>query len=318
VVELAALISFVENPTRALLRHRLGISVSDYLDEVQDAMPVELDPLEEWGVGQRLLEGVLAGGDRQECMRAEIARGALPPGELARPPLAKIGAIVDQVAEAARALAPGDPGSLDVSVALPDGRTLAGTVTGVCGDVVRAVSYSRVRSRDRLRAWVRLLALTAGRPERPFESVVIGRARAGIRGAAVTVARIRPLADTAEERREKALEHLAVLLDLYDRGMREPLPLACETSAAYAQAVVDGEDPVPAARGAWETVFRYDKEDRQPEHRLVYGDAVPLARLMAAAPRDDESWEASEETRFGRYAMRLWHALLAVEEVGER
>ena len=321
VVELAALVRFAEHPVRALLRDRLGISVSDYSDEVQDAMPVELDPLEEWGVGQRLLDGVLAGGDRLACMQAEIARGALPPGELARPPLARIVAVVDQVADSARTLAGGTPESVDVSVALPDGRALAGTVTGVCGDVVRAVSYSRVRPRDRLRAWVRLLALSAARPERPYESVVVGRARAGVRGAAVTVARIAPLAASPDARRQAALEHLAVLLDLYDRGMREPLPLACETSAAYAQALVDGEDAEAAARAAWETVFRYEKEDRQPEHQLAYGDAVPLARLLAAAPRDDErgpGWDEAIETRFGRYAMRLWRGLLAVEELSDR
>jgi exodeoxyribonuclease V gamma subunit len=317
VVELSLLIRFVEHPTRALLRDRLGISVSDYFDEVQDAMPVELDALEEWGVGQRLLEGVLAGGDRLACMQAEIARGALPPGELARPPLAKIDAIVAQVADAATTLAAGNPGSVDVSVALADGRTLAGTVTGVCGDTIRAVSYSRVRPRDRLRGWVQLLALSAARPERPLQSVVIGRARAGMRGANVTVARIPSLADTPELRRQVALEQLAVLLDLYDRGMREPLPLACDTSAAYAQAVAAGEDGESAAREAWETVFRYDKEDRQPEHVLVHGEAIPLARLLADAPRHDEGWEDAEATRFGRYAMRLWRGLLTVEELRE-
>ena len=45
--------------------------------------------------------------------------------------------------------------------------------------------------------------------------------------------------------------------------MREPLPLACETSAAYAQ---HGE---LAAGKAWTSTFDYDKEDRQPEHLLV-------------------------------------------------
>jgi exodeoxyribonuclease V gamma subunit len=318
IVELALLTRFVEHPVRALLRDRLGISVSDYFDEIKDAMPVELDALEEWGVGQRLLDGVLGGAEPRACMESEIARGALPPGELARPPLARIGAILERVAEAARTLAPGDPGSLDVSVVLPDGRTLAGTVTGVCGDTIRAVSYSRVRPRDRLRAWVRMLALTASRPERPFESVVIGRARAGVRGANVTVARIPPLASNPDARRSLALEQLEVLLDLYDRGMREPLPLACETSAAYAQAVAAGEDGEAAARGAWETVFRYEKEDRQPEHLLVHGEAVPLTRLMAEAPRDDEHWEETEASRFGRYAMRLWRGLLAVEELSDR
>jgi exodeoxyribonuclease V gamma subunit len=191
-------------------------------------------------------------------------------------------------------------------------------VTGVCGDTIRAVSYSRVRPRDRLRAWVQLLALSAARPERPFESVVIGRARAGVRGASVTVARIPALADTPDARRQAALAQLAIVLDLYDRGMREPLPLACDTSAAYAQAVAAGGDGESAAREAWETVFRYGKEDRQPEHMLIYGDAIPLARLLAEAPRDDERWEGEEANRFGRYAMRLWRGLLGVEELSDR
>jgi exodeoxyribonuclease V gamma subunit len=109
-----------------------------------------------------------------------------------------------------------------------------------------------------------------------------------------------------------------VLLDLYDRGMREPLPLACDTSAAYAQAVASGEDGESAAREAWETVFRYDKEDRQPEHMLIHGEAIPLARLLAEAPRDDERWEEAEATRFGRHAMRLWRGLLSIEELSDR
>ncbi len=325
VVELVNLIRFVEHPVKALLRDRLGISVGEFFDEVQDAIPVELDALEQWGVGQRLLEGVLAGAELKACMQAEIARGALPPGELARPALAEIGAVVGQIAGAAKDLgADRDPGSLDLNLALPDGRTLAGTVTGVCGDTLRTVSYSRVKPRERLRAWVRLLALSAARPERPFESVVIGRARADARWAGVTVARIPPLADTPEARRGTALGHLAVLLELYDRGMCEPLPLACDTSAAYAQAVVAGEDgdsAAAAARAAWETVFRYDKEDRDPEHMLVYGDAIPLAQLLEAGPRDDEQgpgWDDAGSTRFGRYALRLWRGLLAVEAVSDR
>ena len=318
------LIRFVEHPVRALLRDRLGISVGEYFDEVQDAIPVELDALEEWGVGQRLLDGVLGGAELRECMQAEIARGTLPPGELARPTLARIGAVVGQLAGEAKALGDQPPRSLDVHVVLPDGRTLAGTVTGVCGDTVRAISYSRVRPRDRLRAWVRLLALSAAYPDRPFESAVIGRARADARWAGATTARIPPLSDEPEERRQTALGHLAVLLDLYDRGMREPLPLACDASAAYAQAVVAGEDretAVAAAREAWETVYRFDKEDRQPEHILVYGDAVPLARVLDTEPASDErgpGWDETETTRFGRCALRLWRGLLAIEALSDR
>jgi exodeoxyribonuclease V gamma subunit len=323
VVELANLVRFVEQPVRALLRDRLGISVSERYDEVEDAMPVELDGLAKWGVGQRLLEGVLAGDDVKACMQAELARGTLPPGELARPPLVEVSRAVQQLAGAAQSLgATGQPGSLDVHLPLPDGRTLAGTVTGVCGDTIRSISYSRVRPRDRLRAWVRLLALTAARPERAFESVVIGRVRGGGSDFAdVTVARIASLGSDPAARREKALAHLDTILDLYDRGMREPLPLSCDASAAYAQAALAGGNPESAARSAWASGFGYDKEDRQPEHLIVYGAALDFAELLEQAIRSDEQgpgWHDSEPTRFGRYARRLWDELLASETVSDQ
>jgi exodeoxyribonuclease V gamma subunit len=307
VIELDNLVRFVENPVKAFLRDRLGISVSEFFDDVQDELPVELDALEKWGVGQRLLDGVLAGAELSAGKKAEIARGTLPPGHLALPVLEEIGAVVAQLAAAAKGLV-GDepPGSLDVNLALSDGRTLAGTVTGVCGDTLRAISYSRVRPRDRLRAWVRLLALSAARPERPFQSLVIGRARTGAFQADVTVARIQPVGH------EAALAQLEVLIDLYDRGMREPLPLSCDASAAYV------EGGVAAAEKAWTSTFDYPKEDRQPEHVLVHGGEIALSDLLSIAPRADEVWHPDEASRFGVYARRLWGGLLAREEIGDR
>jgi len=306
VIELDNLVRFVEQPVRAFLRDRLGISVSEFFDEVQDELPVELDALGKWGVGQRLLDGVLAGAELDDCKNAELARGTLPPGHLALPVLGEIGAVVAQLAGAANALGgAGPPGSLDVNLALPDGRTLAGTVTGVCGDTIRATSYSRVRPRDRLRAWVRLLALSAARPDRPFESLVIGRARSGSYRAEVTAARIAPVGGDA-------LAQLEILVDLYDRGMREPLPLSCDASAAYVQG------GIAAADRAWTSTFDYPKEDRQPEHLLVYGGSVSLADLLRTRPHDDENWYPDETTRFGAYARRLWEGLLAREVVDDR
>ena len=49
-------------------------------DEVGDALPVELDALERWGVGERLLDALMAGTDGRAAIRAEIAAGKLPPG----------------------------------------------------------------------------------------------------------------------------------------------------------------------------------------------------------------------------------------------
>jgi len=319
VIELDNLVRFVESPVRAFLRDRLGMSVSEFFDEVEDELPVELDALGKWGVGQRLLDGVLAGADLDACKNAELARGTLPPGHLALPVLEEIGAVVAQLASAAKALgAEESPGSLDVNLALPDGRTLAGTVMGVYGDTVRAISYSRVRPRDRIRAWVRLLALTAARPEPPFESLVVGRARAGAYQADVTVAKIPPVGEDRASRSRAALEQLAVLIDLYDRGMREPLPLSSDASAAYARAAAGGQDGTDAADKAWTSTFDYPKEDRAPEHVLVYGREISLSELLAPSPREDENWYPDEASRFGVYARRLWEPLLAREAVDDR
>jgi exodeoxyribonuclease V gamma subunit len=211
---------------------------------------------------------------------------------------------------------------VDVKVTLPDGRTLSGTVPGVYSDVLRTVTYSRVNARHRLQAYVRWLALTAAHPDRPFAAVTVGRARRGAADSAtITIARIPPLGEEPAERERLAREQLKTLVDLYDRGMREPLPLACMTSAAYAAATHAGGDASKAARAAWESGWNFPKEDAELEHQLVLGDVLTFDELTAEPPRDDESgdgWDDAEPTRFGRYSVRLWDALLQAEAVFER
>ena len=330
LVELEDLVRFAGHPVRAFLRQRLGITVGDYADEVDDALPVELDALERWGVGQRLLDGVLAGANIEACIAAEIARGTLPPGKLATPVIDRIRPIVAHIAAAARAELErggeeeprGQPASVDVKIALEDGRTLSGTVPGVYGDVLRTVTYSRVNARHRLQAYVRWLALTAAHPDRAFTAVTVGQARRGASDdATITIARIPPLADHPAVRSERVREPLATLIDLYDRGMREPLPLACMTSAAYATATHHGADAAKAARNEWESGWAFPREDAELEHQLVRGAIQTFDELTAEPPRADErgdSWDDTETTRFGRYSIRLWNGLLQTEAVFER
>ena len=74
-----------------------------------------------------------------------------------------------------------------------------------------------------------------------------------------------------------------------------------------------------AADKAWTSTFEYPKEDRQPEHVLVYGGADLAVRpARAAAPRTTSSGTRDEASRFGAYARRLWDGLLAREEIGDR
>ena len=368
VLALPDLVRFVQRPVRAFLSQRLGISIAEQDQEVRDALPVELDPLARWGVGERLLEDVLTGIDPRAALLAEIARGTLPPGELGRAVIQEVWPGVQSIAAHARAYAESPPPrSVETVVPLP-GLLLTGTVSGVRGNVLLTASYSTLNARHRLSAWVRLLALTAAHPEAPFRAITVGRAGSGSGGsgsggsgsggsgsggsgsgsggsgsgsggsgsggsgsgsggsaggdgtAQVAIAQIPALAADAADRRKRARALLADLADLRARGMREPLPLPCLTSAAYAQAVAMGSStpPLMVAQKAWKTAFGSFGEDREPEHQLVFGVDAPLTQLLGPAPLEDEQgdgWHAEETTRFGRLARRLWDSLLASESI---
>jgi exodeoxyribonuclease V gamma subunit len=169
---------------------------------------------------------------------------------------------------------------------------------------------------------VRLLALTAAHPERPFETATVGRRISGApRGARVSSVRIPSLASESPTRRAVALEHLAVLIDIYDRGMREPLPLSAQASGAYAQAAAAGKNAWAAGCREWESDWNYPKEDKAPEHQLTLGGVKTFAELLDQPPGPDEAgdgWDGTETTRFGRYARRLWTGLLSVETLEHR
>jgi exodeoxyribonuclease V gamma subunit len=312
LVELDDLVWFVQHPVKAFLRQRLGISVSDVEEEPEDGLPVELDALQRWSVGQRLLDERLAGIDLDACLVAETVRGILPPGELGAAILDEVLPTVEDILCAATAAVDetAETASVEVDIDLGDGRALVGTVPGVVGDVLRTATFSRVGPKQRLAAWVRLLALAAAHPERPFSAVTVGRGK----GDSYGLAYIAALGADAEARRRDALEQLRVLVDLHAGGMREPLPLYCKTSAAYAGAKPASR--VNKARSAWETA-RFDGEDREPEHQLVLGGIARFDDLLVAAPtahEDGPGWPADESTRFGRCARRLWDGLLAVEK----
>jgi exodeoxyribonuclease V gamma subunit len=100
--------------------------------------------------------------------------------------------------------------------------------------------------------------------------------------------------------------------------MREPLPLYCATSAAYAEAATAGEDPLAAAVSEWTSDWNFAKEDADFEHQLVLGGIRTIEDLLGEPPRTDErgpGWEPSESSRFGRYARRMSDGLRSCEEL---
>ena len=322
LVELEQLIAFLGRPVRGFLRQRLGVGATVRAQEIDDGLPLELDHLARWEIGDRLLSAQLRGADAAGARAAERARGTLPPGRIGEQRLDDLASFVDAVMDEARGAVDlgAEQRTVDVRISLDDGRLVRGTISGLAGDVVRHVGFSRVSAERRLGAWARVLALTAAFPERIFSAVTVGRARAGVSPhRRVTVVRVAPPAQltTADARQSWAREELGRLVDLYDRGMREPLPLYCETSAALA--APPATTARPRARKAWTSEFKRPREDLDQEHVLVLGPDRSFEDLLAEPPRDDEDWPGGAfESRLERYAHRLWDELLAAEEVTDR
>ncbi|MDQ4130233.1 MAG: exodeoxyribonuclease V subunit gamma, partial [Actinomycetota bacterium] len=337
-IELSELVQFLQHPVKTFLRRRLGVRLPTLQEQATDRIPVELDGLERYLIGERLLTARLAGVEATRWLAVERARGSLPPGALAEGLLHELGATVDAILAAAAEHAPGLPGgrsnglgpdwareSFEVVLTLPGGRTLVGTVPVVVParpgpHLLLTVQYSRVGAKHRLGTWARLLAASAAHPERRLAGVTVGRSAE--RGRTVRIARLPPLAPDPEARQRVAFEQLIRLVQLYEAGMCEPLPLYCDTSAAYAEAVQAGHDePLAAAADVWTTGRRrWPNEDLQPEHVLLHGGVVSFDVLCESPPGEDEQGEGwpDESTRFGRYARRLWDAVLAREEIDDR
>ncbi len=318
-VALQRLLDVVQHPARAFLRQRLDVAGSARNEEPEPAMPVELDGLTKWAVGERLLQARLTGAERRRIGALELARGELPPAPLADALLREIGSVVDGLLVSCSECLDAAPETLDVEVPLPDGRRLLGEVGGVRGKTVLTVTYATVKAKHRARAWVELLALAAAHPGRVGTARLVGRGDRGRRGEQDKTAVHTLAAPPAAE----AATLLAELVALRDAGLRQVLPLPVGPAAAYAEARRQRRDPASAmgaARSAWQSTFTFPGDDTDADHRLVWGGTVPFAtvwerRVAGGAP--GRGWDG-EPGDFARLARRVWEPLLDAETVAQR
>lgn len=180
----AGLTAILVHPARALLRARLGTGTRNWHQEPVDELPLELGPLDSYGVRARLLDDLEQGASPEDARTAERLRGSTPPGRIGLTALnAELDRAATILATARRARQAGPERLVEVaheavggdlpplawpegSLADPDRRLrIAGRVR-VWGDAVVRSSPSRASARDLLALWIDLLAVAAGRPGR--------------------------------------------------------------------------------------------------------------------------------------------------------
>ncbi len=294
VIDLTDLTRFFSHPVRALLRMRAGLFLFEDDEQLDDQIPIELDGLQSWSVGDRMLRLLLQGGDLDQLVAAEWRRGTLPPQRFGS---AALGPVIDQVSELAAGAAEfltGPARGVDITAETGDA-VITGTLPGIREGGPVSVAYSRLGPKHRLSSWIELLALTATEPDREWRAVTIGRRGRSILGP--LPAKIAQLL-------------LGDLVELYRTGLDAPLPLPPKASCEYARLSLAGR-PIEPLLGKIAQLYG---EDLDPSYEQVIGP--DLDHLMAEPARPEERrGDIDEPTRFGALARRLWQPLLRGEEL---
>ncbi|MCU1499281.1 MAG: exodeoxyribonuclease subunit gamma [Acidimicrobiales bacterium] len=295
VIDLADLRRFLDNPIQRFVDGRLQVALPRDEDARPTRLPVALTGLDRWKVGDRLLQTLLADGDVERWERVERQLGTLPPGSLGTAKVAEIVGLASALVEAARAhdVRSGPPDVLPVDLELPDGTRIVGSVAGRIRGAEPGpalVGYGSQKPKHGLGAWLDLAALTATDPANSWRAVTVHARRSRTRDPAEVSDLV--LAGEGPERLTHALESLAVIVDCYRRGLREPLPIFPTLSCAlYLEA---------AKPALWTSSGGFaDRDDRFVT--LAYGHLDYADLLTLPARPDDPPGEGARVLRYATY-----------------
>ncbi len=247
-VELAQLIRFAAHPAKHFAQTRLGLRLEiEDEDPASDEEPLALNYLQQWQLKDGLFD--LARGELDEAGAEWLVRaqGLLPPGNLGATEHRR-GAV--QVATLRQALAPhaehleASPAPVDIDV---QGVRLTGEVAGYVPSRARFLWWriGRIREKDRIEAWLRLLVLTCSVGERIEAHVV------GVTNAAQEETFAGPEPDLTQEM-------LGHWIKAWRRGASELVPLFPKTSWTWAQTQDEGK--------AWRAWTDGDWSESQDEY----------------------------------------------------
>ncbi|MEX0426072.1 exodeoxyribonuclease V subunit gamma [Nocardioides sp. DS6] len=306
-VSLEDLLAFFRSPVRGFFRDRLDLALPREEEPLSDGLPVEIDNLAQWSVGDRVLHDLLRGLAPEHARQQEWRRGVLPPGWLGWRLLHDVVGRATPIAEEAARLRTRPVGAVDVDVDLGDGRRLRGTVPQVYGDRLVPVTYSRLGATHRLQSWIQLLALAASDEDRAWSAFTVGRPTNSRSRTPYSLSQLGPLDHTARD-------VLRDLVAMRETGLTAPLPLPLKSSLVYARqrrtrATV--EHALEKVGWEWRD-GRFPGECSDVEQVAAWGAKAALPGLDTP-PGAGEDFPG-ETTRFGALALRLWAPLLTAEQ----
>jgi exodeoxyribonuclease V gamma subunit len=247
-ITLDDLVRFWRSPPAFLLNRRLGVYLESNRIELRDREPLELDALDEWKVGDPLIEHALDGRPLRESERLFRGLGCLPLGPWGSILLDDIAKVSAEIARAASGARAGDPlPPLAGRVKLAGGIDLDASVDCRFPGGIVVATYSRLKPKRVIACWLRHLAASALGAAKP--SFLIGRLpKTGSDDVRVV--------ELVPQSSDEARALLDELVGWFWRGQRLALPFLPAPSEAYARCVLagkSGEEALDKASAEYKT-----------------------------------------------------------------
>ena len=300
-LEIEQLIRFLVNPARDMVHNRLQVSLGVRQDDLPDREPFELNALERFGLGERLL-GASSLTALKDMLRGE---GLLPigaPGEFA---YAQVERESRMIRERMERLGGGPSESRDIDCVL-GGVRLVGTIPGVCPDALVQGRFGSDRAEDCLRLWMHQALLTLQDPVSSLDAFFVGRPDKNRKATQISIP---ATSEDSAARQERLLQQMGGLITLYQEGQTSLLPFHLESARAYHQVFkkkrVDPDDPpadllVKAIKAAQKPLQGYMNEGMEVHVQRVHGPAWVLE------PETRSPGAGSESPSFHELARQIW------------
>jgi exodeoxyribonuclease V gamma subunit len=295
-IELGELSEFWVSPCKHFCTRTLGLRLPGDDALVSDAEPFALDWRANYQVSELLLERRLAGLPAGE-MELQLLRamGLLPHADLSRASHQILCAEIEELVATLDLSLGGRPvarPSVAVEIEGRDWR-IVGTVTGLTDRGLLLCRTAKIKPKDRIRAWISHLAMSA---TEPLSTFLVGESETK-RKQKYSSVRMLPIADAAD--------HLDRLVRGYREGLSTPLPVFEKASYAFGMYSYERSrpkskkrsDPRVAAVKAFASGYKYTGDDADPYIALCMRGRDALAY---------------DGTRFEALALGLWLPLLGV------
>jgi exodeoxyribonuclease V gamma subunit len=247
-IDVESLGYFFSNPARFLLRHRLGIHLSEEPAIMDENEPFELNKLEAYLIKQDLVSRSLQEKPLRDVYTHMQAAGMLPhgtPGICCYDSL--LGSTNDFITRLQHHIVGVGSESVAVDIAVEDFQ-LTGRLINIYPEALVSYRLAKAKGRDRLKAWISHLLLNHLHEHTAVRKTILV--------CEDRTFRYSPVEDTEE--------YLRNLLDIYWMGLRRPLRFFPESSLAYAEQTAKGDDDekaMRAAKGKWDAFEFAEKDD---------------------------------------------------------